>query len=165
MSLISAIATEVGAVVEIAEGIQKIGKMLDGERSVVLIFENNTTLRLEKAGDDQDHGGFAATPLNVVKPKQAQIFGAQSKGFMTGVKGRLTYRLKREESPELFVDIVWNNPFAGNNEAGAMVYFRGPTLPGGVPGMLVPTFDEYRVLVTYGAGDKQVEMRYTLLRA
>ena len=93
------------------------------------------------------------------------MFGAKDMGVATGVEGRVTYELKRESSPTLFIDLYWKNPFVGSNSAGAMVYTRLPALPGGLPGLVLPQSDDYRVLVTYGAGDQDVEMRYTLLPA
>lgn len=164
MSIASAIVAGVTATAEVAEAIQKMGTMLDTPRSIILIFENKTKYVLEKESDFHKHGGFAATPVHVLKPQQAEVFGSRDTGFLTGNEGGVTYKLQGL-TPETFVGLTWGNPFIGPNSAGGVAYnlqtFASP--PGFPPLRLPVPSPDFRMLITCGGGDKDVEMRYTLL--
>jgi len=165
MAVLEAIVAGVGAVVDIAEGVQKIGTMLDGQRSVVLVVENDTRHALERVETYHDHGGFKVTPSGRIEPRTVEIFGAQDKGFMTGVEGGARYRiLDGRDDEESFAWLTWNNPFVGSNKIGAMAYYDGPPLPPPSTDHLPFPSAYYVVAAVCGAGDKDAEMRYTIKR-
>jgi hypothetical protein len=152
MAIPEAIVAAVGAAGDITDGIRKVGNALDGDRTVVLIVENTSAHALERISTSHDHGGFAVTPSAIIPAKSVAIFGSQDKGFMTGTEGQVKYRVKDKRDDNTVMTITWKNPFAGKNAASASVRDNGNA-------------SKYlRTLAVAGAGDKEAEMRYTLLK-
>ena len=157
MAILEAIVAAIDAASSITSGIEKVGKALDGQRSVVLVVENMLSHRLERLGDGHDHGGFAVTPSAIIPPKSVAIFGSQDKGFMTGTKGWVKYGVLDQRDEDSVMEINWSNPFVGANKASGTAWANGGKSP-------LDRSDLFRVLTVCGAGDKTAEMRYSLLR-
>jgi hypothetical protein len=162
-SIIDAIVAPFTAAAEIATAIDTVATLLDGARTVVLIVENTTHHNLELVASDHDHGGFDVTPAAVVPKLSTAVFSSKDRGFMTGTNGWARYRVEDRLSEETLLQISWNNPFVGSNDAGAVAYYNGPPMPPPMPPVpLVSAY--YRATSICGAGDKKAEMRYSLKR-
>jgi hypothetical protein len=164
MTIASAIVAGVTATKDIAEAIQTVAGILDTPRSIVLTLENKTKFVLEKVSDSHEHGGFGVTPVHILEQQQAEVFGSRDTGVFTGNKGQVTYRM-RNHSPETYVLLTWGNPFIGANTAGGLAHtVQTVPMPPGLPPMQLPIpSQEFYVIVTCGGGDKDVQMRYTLM--
>ena len=129
----------------------------------MLILENTTHHPLELVANGHEHGGFDVTPALVVPKRSTAVFSSKDRGFMTGCKGWVRYRIKDNLSEESLVMCNWNNPFVGNNEASAAAYHDGLPLAAGLPPPRFPS-EYYRATAICGAGDKKAEMRFSLKR-
>ena len=156
MAILGPIVAAIDAVSSIATGIDKIGRTLDGDRSVVLIVENDLPHALERIHDGHSHGGFAVTPSAIIPPKSVAIFGSQDKGFMTGTTGYVEYSIHDKQAEDSVLRIEWSNPFVGSNKADAFAWANGGHSPHKASSL-------YHASKSIGTGDKQVQMRYSLL--
>jgi hypothetical protein len=163
MDIIQGIIAGVKDVAAVTSAIEQIGKQLDGARTVILIVENHTNHALRLVDYNHEHGGFAATPHDRINSKEADVFGAKDTGFMTGVDGSIKYEFV--EHDEEIIQLLWSNPFMGANSAGGGGLTVGAELPMPPPAppfqMLVPSA-RFHVSTVCGAGDKDVEIRYSI---
>jgi len=165
-SVVSAVATTVDDAASILEGIQRIAGVLNTPRSVVLIVENYTKRKLTRIWDHHAHGGFAVTPSAIIAAKGVNIYGSQNKAMSigTGTEGGVMYQLEGDEKSAFYM--YWKNPFIGSNKCGAFLCtILSNDGPAGAPPLFLPYFDDaFKVMATCGAGDKEVEMRFELLK-
>jgi hypothetical protein len=165
-SVVSAVATTVDDAASILEGIQRIAGVLNTPRSVVLIVENYTKRKLTRIWDHHAHGGFAVTPSAIIAAKGVNIYGSQNKAMSigTGTEGGVMYQLEGDEKSAFYM--YWKNPFIGSNKCGAFLCtILSNDAPAGTPPLFLPYFDDaFKVVATCGAGDKEVEMRFELLK-
>jgi len=96
------------------EAVQQILGVLEGERAVALVVENDTDFFLTKTDDSHAHGGFKVPPLFNIPPHNLMAFGSQSSGFLTGTEGDVTFT-----GGGLTFIVSWDNPFIGSNSGDA----------------------------------------------
>lgn len=94
------------------------------------IFNRSATLEVRNATGrkllftDAAHGSgefFGGAPGPVIEPRTSQVFGTGSSGLFTGTDGAAQWNV---EGTDLFYQITWSVPFAGNN--GTNSFIEGP---------------------------------------
>ncbi|MGD9738198.1 MAG: LGFP repeat-containing protein [Bauldia sp.] len=113
-----AIAETVGAATAATEAFITVLHALNGTRSAIIQFDNNTKLELRRIRDQLKHGVFHEPPDFVVPPGKSSIFSARDAAFSvgTGTEGSVTY-----VGAGYFITITWNVPFIGTNDASAVI--------------------------------------------
>lgn len=162
MAVLAAVTAAFGAASEVAKAVDEIGRLVDGDRTVVLVVANGTDHRLELVYEHHEHGGWGVTPAHVVGARTEMVCGSKDRGFMTGTKGLMRFKLHDGRSEETFFELNWSNPFVGANKGGAAAYVEGDKLPFINARLRLPS-TRYKAAASIGAGDKDAEMRYTLL--
>jgi hypothetical protein len=130
------------------EAVNQIKSILDtinASRSVILILENNTNMKLRKISENLQHGGWAITPKGQIPPKSTLVFGAMSAAWSvgTGTEGSITYAGDGVE-----LTIYWDNPFIGSNSC--KMQLTGPNA------------SKYYTNNECGSGNHAAQMRYEL---
>ena len=169
IGVIGAISATVDSAASILKGIKEISEVLNTPRSVVLVVENHTKIRLTRIWDHHKHGGFAVTPSSAIEPQSANIYGSQKKGgaIATGTSGAVIYRLEGENglgNQDLAIYIHWSNPYLGKNKCGiSLVSLLGLTNETNQMPIFAPYIeDKFEAVATCGAGNQEVEMRFEL---
>lgn len=141
--LLSSVAADIAKV-------EEVRGHLSNYRSIVIEFDNHTSLSLNwQEPASFSHGGFDTLPNDNISPHTADIFGVQSKGCSvnTGVEGSMIYN-----AGELVSTIHFNNPAEGSNDA--YIVLSGPDT----------ITSKFRVRCLIGAGNQGAHLRYQLNR-
>lgn len=136
-------------VAAVADAIDKVKKAIDDlnpPRSVVLIVNNDTDRTLRKTEEHHDHGGWAATPTLLIRPRTVLVFGSKSKGLWTGTEGYIVYAV---DGADASIRVYWDNPYVGSNSSDLAI--SGSEIEG------------FEVNHETGAGNEKAEMRYELI--
>ena len=100
-----------GAAAVVAGAVLVLAK-LTGERSVVIIVNNDTPNPLRKINDHHESGRFAALPKLEIPPFAVDIFGSQNRNIAEGTVGSVTY-----SGDGITLLVGWNNPRIGDNKS------------------------------------------------
>eukprot|EP01084_Bolivina_argentea_P045674 84075_1 len=84
----------------------------NASRSVVVVFHNISTFRLNRTNEELDHGAWAVLPPEFIEANHHVTFGSESDGFMTGTQGTVTYFIIDGPGSVL---LRWDNPYSGGN--------------------------------------------------
>ncbi|GAA0906065.1 hypothetical protein [Virgisporangium aurantiacum] len=166
MSIV-AIVGAVTAAKEFVQGIETVGKFLDGARSCVITVKNRTDQRLEIVSEGHDSGGYAVPPDQYVEANTFQVFGHQDNGFMTGSIGNILYRVGPQVQFDERFYIRWANPFIGPNAVATSTYRLAempPPLPELPPLLTAVTSDVYEAFARGGSGEVAAQMNFELYR-
>ncbi|MFU2017693.1 PASTA domain-containing protein [Peribacillus butanolivorans] len=130
---------------EAVNQVKNILGTINASRSVILILENNTNMKLRKVRENLQHGGWAVTPVWQILPVSTLVFGAMSASWSigTGTEGSITYA---GEGIEL--TIYWDNPYVGSNSCN--IQLTGPKA------------SKYYTNSECGSGNQAAQMRYEL---
>ena len=101
-------------------------------RSVQIHFQNNTNNQLTlmtNVNKALSHGIWSQNdqPPATISPGTTVQFGSESSGFATGTTGALQYQI---DGTHVTVIIMWNNPYAGSNEYGILIFPPSSTFTG-----------------------------------
>lgn len=80
-------------------------------RSVVIIFNNQTSQNLTLIAQGLSHGEWSTSPPPSIGPNSSTTFEADSDGLFTGVQGSVTYQGTGSQT----VNLVFDNPFVGSS--------------------------------------------------
>jgi hypothetical protein len=87
-------------------------------RSVEIKFVNDTDYELDLVNAKLSHGEWVPNryPPEKIHPMSTVEWGSESKGFMTGTEGLVTYSISAPAKGN--VEAKWDNPYAGPNGYG-----------------------------------------------
>ena len=91
------------------------------QRSVQIVFVNQTSENLALISTSLQHGSWSGSPPQTIAPKSNTTWGSESSGFATGTTGNAIYAL--QSNPSQLVSMNWDNPFVGTSSYSA----SGPT--------------------------------------
>jgi hypothetical protein len=162
-SVLSYGVTETAAIVT---GIETIAGVLNKPRSVVLIIDNHTKVKLTRIYSFHKNGGWEVPPASILPARTTQIYGAANKANAIGpaTEGHVIYELAGGDE-RIACLFYWNNPFVGSNKCSAQLYTIVADSPvAGYQPILFPYLeDAYKVTSTCGVGDQDAQMRFELL--
>ena len=154
-------AGDVQKVTAAIEAVVKLINKLDPPRSVVLQVENRTNRPLRVVSSSHSDGAFALPPSVEIRPDEVDTFGSQDNQFAGGTEGKVTY----ESGSGFVLDVLWNNPRAGDNTTGARLAgdnskdFKATAFPGGgnqaaqMRYFVEPAIGDRNPIVRRGEGD------------
>lgn len=133
------------ALKKVVNNVEEVLSLVNGDRSCLISFTNETSKDLHLLASHHQQGGFSVLPPSIVKARTAVAFTSRSKAVLmgTGTKGSVTYK-----SNGLEITLSWKNPFVGSNDSAI-------TLAG-------PNHAAFEGNATPGIGNKQASMNYAL---
>jgi hypothetical protein len=160
---VAGITVDVTSTAEITKAVQAVARILNAPRSIIIIVQNFTDVRLLKVSDYQGYGEWAVNPSSQINPGQTNIYASVSSGGsdVPGIEGDALYNLEGENISFL---IEWDNPFIGKNRCSASLVATGHNGRGliGAPASVVGSFI---ALSSYGMKDTYAQMRFELYQA
>ncbi|MFP3712152.1 hypothetical protein [Puerhibacterium sp. TATVAM-FAB25] len=162
---------------EYIERLKQIANIVDQDRAVACVLENDTDVELVYVRHRFGGGHFITgqEPPRTIPPGHAGMWGAEDSGLMTGTDGTVIYgadgALPEDKNPlsgnQLRVVCNWDNPFIGSgnqNTAGAWRPWLIPTSNGPYewPGRYFPITEFDVDVFKSGASKKMWEVRYRL---
>jgi hypothetical protein len=109
------------AVIGVLNGLK--GMLGWGDRGVALLVSNHTDYTLEILRENRVSGGWEDPPDYQIPGQSASTFSAQSS--WGDCSGYLHYTILGTD-PQTYLQIRWNNPFAGGNDGSTWDYVEMP---------------------------------------